>query len=321
MWTPACRGPRAPVPLAARPRPPVPPREPDAVRSRPGRVRRFVRRYGWRAYAVPLLTIATIAVLIDLALFAPSAQTGAGATGTVGATAPATSMSVPTVESVPTAPAEGDAGPSTVPQVGGRRRPTSRSAPVRCPCRRRVGGLRHRSAAAVHRRGRGRHRASTAPPSPRPSRSTLGDPRSWGNGGRMSFQRVGAAEAAAGRLRLQGQPGQPRAAWRPTAPAWAPAATPPAATATAPSSTWPAGRPRSRTTRATSPPTGSTSSTTRSATCSATATCDCPGAGPARPRHAAADARPRRLRQERLALSLRSRFALPTAARSRPGLL
>jgi phosphoglucomutase len=30
--------------------------------------------------------------------------------------------------------------------------------------------------------------------------TTLGDPRSWGNGGRMSFQRVGAADAAAGRF-------------------------------------------------------------------------------------------------------------------------
>jgi hypothetical protein len=29
---------------------------------------------------------------------------------------------------------------------------------------------------------------------------TLSDPRSWGNGGRMSFQRVGAAEAAAGQF-------------------------------------------------------------------------------------------------------------------------
>src|SRR4029450_4441605 len=28
--------------------------------------------------------------------------------------------------------------------------------------------------------------------------ATLGDRRSWGNGGRMSFQRVGAAEAATG---------------------------------------------------------------------------------------------------------------------------
>jgi predicted Zn-dependent protease len=28
--------------------------------------------------------------------------------------------------------------------------------------------------------------------------TTLGDPRSWGNGGRMSFQRVGVAEANAG---------------------------------------------------------------------------------------------------------------------------
>ena len=30
--------------------------------------------------------------------------------------------------------------------------------------------------------------------------TTLGDPRSWGNGGQMSFQRVGAAEAAAGQF-------------------------------------------------------------------------------------------------------------------------
>ena len=40
--------------------------------------------------------------------------------------------------------------------------------------------------------------------------TTLGDPRSWGSGGRMSFQRVGAAEAADRPVRLQGQPGQPR---------------------------------------------------------------------------------------------------------------
>ena len=32
---------------------------------------------------------------------------------------------------------------------------------------------------------------------------TLGDPRSWGNGGRLSFQRVGAAEAAAGQFEFR----------------------------------------------------------------------------------------------------------------------
>jgi hypothetical protein len=33
--------------------------------------------------------------------------------------------------------------------------------------------------------------------------TTLGDPRSWGNGGRMSFQRVGLAEAATGQYEFK----------------------------------------------------------------------------------------------------------------------
>ena len=102
--------------------------------------------------------------------------------------------------------------------------------------------------------------------------ATLGDPRSWGSGGRMSFQRVGAAEAAAQDFDFRVTLVSPGQHGDRTARASAPAATPPAGTATAPSSTWPAGPPPSRTTRATSPPTGSTSSTTRSGTCSATGT-------------------------------------------------
>ena len=42
--------------------------------------------------------------------------------------------------------------------------------------------------------------ASTATAFAQAVEATLGDPRSWGNGGRMSFQRVGAAEAAAGQF-------------------------------------------------------------------------------------------------------------------------
>lgn len=196
--------PARPGPLAARPLPPVPPRDPVAIRSRPGRVRRFVLRYGWRAYAVPLLTIATIAVLIDLALFAPGTQTVAGATGATGATAPAqaTSMSVPTVESVPTAPAEGDAGPSTVPQVVGEETYVEvgdRSLSVIDGSSQVYGtGPLQRFIVEVED-GIGVDGAAFAVA----VEATLGDPRSWGNGGRMSFQRVGVAEAAAGQFEFK----------------------------------------------------------------------------------------------------------------------
>jgi hypothetical protein len=191
-------GPRSahPGPLVARPQLPAPPRERVTVRSRPGRVRRFVQRHGWRAYAVPLLTVATIAVLLDLAL-SPPATFASGATSTP--TAPSASMAVPTVESVPIAPAEGDAGPTPPPQVVGEETyvevgegslsvvdgssEVSGSGPL------------HRFIVEVEDGidvdGAGFAAAVE---------STLGDPRSWGNGGRMSFQRVGAPEAATGQF-------------------------------------------------------------------------------------------------------------------------
>jgi hypothetical protein len=161
------------------------------VRGRPGRVRRFVLRHGWRAYALPLLTIATIAVLLDLALSAPRTPAGAAAS--------ASSSAVPAVASVPTAFAEADAGPSRIPpaaekatyvEVGdGSLSVVDGSSEVygSGPLQRFVveveGGIDVDGAgfaAAVE--------------------STLSDPRSWGNGGRMSFQRVGADEAAAGQF-------------------------------------------------------------------------------------------------------------------------
>ena len=180
--------------------------------------------------------------------------------------APPRASSPPSSRSPPRAPApgdrrrpQGDAGPSLAPQVGRRRdlrragrghgRPSSTGA--------------HRSTAAVRcSASSSRSRtasASTAAAFAAAVEATLGDPRSWGSGGRMSFQRVGAAEAAACAVRVQGQPDQPRQHGDATARASAPAATPPAATASAPSSTSPAGPPPSRTTTATSRPTATTS--------------------------------------------------------------
>jgi hypothetical protein len=143
-----------------------------------------------------LLTVATIAVLLDLAL-SPPATFASGATSTP--TAPSASMAVPTVESVPIAPAEGDVGPTPPPQVVGEETyvevgegslsvvdgssEVSGSGPL------------HRFIVEVEDGidvdGAGFAAAVE---------STLGDPRSWGNGGRMSFQRVGAPEAATGQF-------------------------------------------------------------------------------------------------------------------------
>ena len=183
--------PPRPGPLVARTDLPRPSPEPASSRGRPGRVRRFVLRYGWRAYAVPLLTIATIAVLIDLALTAPATRSAASG----GAAAPATSLAVPTVESVPTAPAEGDAGPTPAPQVVGEESYVevgdgslsvvdgSSEVYGTGPLKRFIVEVED----GIDVDGAGFAAAVE---------TTLADPRSWGSGGRMSFQRVGAAEAA-----------------------------------------------------------------------------------------------------------------------------
>ena len=119
---------------------------------------------------LPLLTIATVAVLGDLA-FAPGAQ--------LGPRAPLRSRPTSACRrrraSRRRRPAEADVDASSSPQVAGRR-PTSRRAPARCrswTARRRSW---HRSAAAVHRRDRGRRPASTAPRSPRAVRDDPGRP-------------------------------------------------------------------------------------------------------------------------------------------------
>ncbi len=187
------------VRAASRPRPLVaridlvePPRE--RVTRRPGRIRRFVRRYGWRAYAVPLLTVATLVALADLALTTPEAVPSDAAAATVVPAEPS-AFSAPPAEPTPTAPAQGDAGPSPTPQVVGAETYVEQgagtvsvvdgSSPVygSGPLRRFVVEVED---------GIGVDGATFAAA----VEATLSDPRSWGGGSRMSFQRVGAAEAA-----------------------------------------------------------------------------------------------------------------------------
>lgn len=191
---PAAR--RAPVrsgPLVAAP-------DLDAARARRrppepgGRVRRFVRQHGWRAYAVPLLTIATLLTLGDLALNAPTGTAPAGSSSTAPSPSPEPAP-LPGIAAAPTTPAQGDAEPAEAPAPGPETYVEQGAGTVSV-----VDGASavygtgplHRFVVEVEDGigvdGEAFAQAVTA---------TLGDPRSWGGGGRMSFQRVGAAEAAA----------------------------------------------------------------------------------------------------------------------------
>jgi hypothetical protein len=164
-----------------------------------GRVRRFVHRYGWRAYAIPVLTVATLVALVDVA--AINVQDAGGSTNVASVVrsavpsvpsdpgpAPAPGPAVAEGEGLPTAavavvpssPTFVEQGAGTVSVVDGTS-PVAGSGPLErfvVEVEDGIGADGDGFAAAVQ--------------------TTLGDPRSWGNGGRMSFQRVGAAEAAAG---------------------------------------------------------------------------------------------------------------------------
>jgi hypothetical protein len=161
-----------------------------------GRVRRFLRRYGWRVYAIPLLIVATVATVVDLAVNGEVVQLSTTELATE-ALPPAT---LPLLGETPepTAPAEGDVGPSPTPQVAGEETYVEQGAgslsvvdgtsPVFG-----TGGPLQRFVVETED-GIAVDGAAFA----QAVEETLADPRSWGNGGRLSFQRVGAAEASAG---------------------------------------------------------------------------------------------------------------------------
>jgi hypothetical protein len=184
------------APLVARTDLPDPARPRPAVRRHPGRLARFVERYGWRAYAVPLLAIATIAALLDVALGSPRLPDRADAAAP---TTAATEFRPPPTAATPTTAAQGDVAPSEAPPTVGVESHVEQGAGTLTV----VDGT-----SAVYGTGPLKRFIVEVEdgigidgvPFAQAVETTLGDPRSWGNGGRMSFQRVGAAEAAAGQF-------------------------------------------------------------------------------------------------------------------------
>jgi hypothetical protein len=157
-----------------------------------------VRRHGWRAYALPLLTIATLATLVDVVTTVPDGKSG-------GATVAATQGSAP----------DASASPQPSPPAAARGQADGEGAPIRTEAGPAVATFVEQGAGTVSvvdgtsavygagplerfvvevEDGIGVDGAQFAAA----VESTLGDPRSWGHGDQMSFQRVGAAQAAAG---------------------------------------------------------------------------------------------------------------------------
>ena len=165
------------------------------TRPYPGRIARFVRRYGWRAYAVPLLTLATVIALVDLALTHTDTASSVDAAPSVAMAEPS-QVTVPGTAPAPAPPpAEADAGPSLDPQVVGAETYVEQGAGTVGV----VDGSSQVYGSGPLRRfvvevedGIGVDGAAFAAA----VEATLADARSWGNGGQMSFQRVGAPEAA-----------------------------------------------------------------------------------------------------------------------------
>ncbi|WP_245887575.1 DUF3152 domain-containing protein [Geodermatophilus tzadiensis] len=175
-------------------------------RHRPvGRVRRFVARYGWRAYAIPLLAVATVLALVDLVSTGRSGQpaSASAVTGSRAADTPSAAVEPPASSPAapPTAPAEGDAGPTDLPPA------TAATAYVEqgagsvsvVPGSSAVYGSGPLQRFVVEvEDGIG----VDGPAFAAAVEATLGDPRSWGSGGRMSFQRVDTAEAGGYEFRV-----------------------------------------------------------------------------------------------------------------------
>ncbi|MGY1735120.1 DUF3152 domain-containing protein [Geodermatophilus sp. SYSU D00684] len=164
---------------------------------------RFVARWGWRAYAIPLLVVATVLTVVDLLGPGTPARVGAtaGSTGSVASTAPSSSAAsstpsaTPTDTPAPTAPAEGDAGPTGLPApAAGTYVEQGAGTVAVVPGSSGVYGTGPLQRFVVEvEDGIGVDGAAFAAA----VEATLGDPRSWGNGGRMSFQRVDATDAGA----------------------------------------------------------------------------------------------------------------------------
>lgn len=186
---PKLRAPDGPLRANATPEPPRAARPPSTQRPSGNRVGRFRREFGWRAYAIPILTIATFLALMDVArgtetptgaeamsteLAQALSSTSSSASGP-GADAAASPSGTPSSASAPSSPA----APSYVEAGGGQLSVVPGTSAV-------LGTGELRKFQVEIETGINMDGAAFA----KQVEDILSDPRSWGAGGQFSFQRV-----------------------------------------------------------------------------------------------------------------------------------
>ncbi|MEN3357877.1 MAG: hypothetical protein V7637_1859 [Mycobacteriales bacterium] len=189
---PAEAGPaRRPMTFAAR----------SAGGAPPGRLRQFAREYGWRAYAIPLLTVATFLAVMDVARGdgtstsgnAPaSAAAQGGGKGKAGPPPVIKSQGSGIFVDSPPAGDLNAALPATALPPGGQYSLQGGGRFDVVPGNSKVygtGGPLHRYTVEVEAGV-----AEDGPAFAAQVERILGDPHSWGNGGRMTLQRVDTGE-------------------------------------------------------------------------------------------------------------------------------
>jgi Protein of unknown function (DUF3152) len=171
-------------------------RRPGARPARRRGLRGFVSRHGWRAWAIPLLTVATFLCLMDIAKNRTDATSGSAAAPAAGSDASAAAPAGPAAANhkdiyVDSPSSAGDLNgdlPSTALPAGGPYAMEGNGRFDVVPGWSRVygrGGPLERFTVEVEGGVTIDKRAFA-----RAVELTLGDPHSWGGGGRMTFQRV-----------------------------------------------------------------------------------------------------------------------------------
>jgi Protein of unknown function (DUF3152) len=179
-------------------------RRPMTFASRGGRapagpLRRFVRAHGWRAYAIPVLTVLTVLCGVDVANGDTAGLPLPGRSTAREAAPPAAAPGAPTAAEQRPAPKQ--TGIFVDDPGGGTARPLPPTAlPPGGPYAQRGGGRYDVVPGTSRVYGTGPLRRFTVeieagvsedgPAFAAAVERTLGDPHSWGAGGRLSFQRV-----------------------------------------------------------------------------------------------------------------------------------
>lgn len=167
--------------------------------TRPSRLARFVAAYGWRAYAIPVLTVATLLCTADIVAGPNGIGLGGRSASSTATTASPAQINIMQPTGPPETEDAGSGGPMDALPAGGPYSTQGLGTFHVVPGTSTIDGTGplHRYTVEVEDGINIDDETFAAE-----VESILGDPRGWGAGGRMSFQRVDDPTVASFRVTL-----------------------------------------------------------------------------------------------------------------------